>query len=76
MENIYSTVNQGYAPKRYLRIADIVRLYPIGRSAILNYGKQGLITPIRVTKGVIVYDANEIEAFFSGKKAEAQNAKA
>lgn len=62
--------------KKYLRVADIIRLYPIGKNSIYNYCKKGFIKPIKVTKGITVYDANEIEAFFSGKKTEAQNAKA
>lgn len=62
--------------KKYLRAADIVRLYPIGKNSIYNYCKKGFIKPIKVTKGITVYDANEIEAFFSGKKTEMQNAKA
>lgn len=62
--------------KKYLRVADIIRLYPIGKNSIYNYCKKGFIKPIKVTKGITVYDANEIEAFFSGKKTEMQNAKA
>lgn len=39
-------------------------------ASIWNYAKQGLLHPIKVTRGVTVFDRDEIEAFFSGSNSE------
>lgn len=53
-------------PKR-MRIKQICEENSVGESTVWRYAKQGLLTPIRITKGMTVFDRQEVEAFFSGK---------
>ncbi len=50
-----------------MRATHIAKENCIGLSTVWNYAKQGLLTPIRITKGVTVFDRAEVEAFFNGK---------
>lgn len=52
--------------KTKLRVKDILELYPISRSAVWAFAKDGLITPIKVSPKITVFDANEINTFFRG----------
>lgn len=53
---------------KYLRAEHITRLYPIGKSTIWLWAKQGKLTPIKISKGVTVFESNEVEALFNGSK--------
>jgi len=55
---------------RKLRARDVIKLYPIGLSTLFLYVKQGKISSTRVTSGVTVFDADELEAFFNGKSKQ------
>jgi len=59
-------------PQR-LRAKHISNLYGVAISTVWNYAKQGLITPIKVTSGVTVFDRDEIEAFFSGEATKCKS---
>lgn len=54
-------------PPQKIRAKQIALENSIGESTVWNYVKQGLLTPIRITKGMTVFDRQEVEAFFSGK---------
>lgn len=54
-------------PSQRMRAKQIALENSIGESTVWNYAKQGLLTPIRITKGMTVFDRQEVEAFFSGK---------
>ncbi len=59
--------NHSIQPK-YLRAEHIATLYPIGKSTVWLWAKQGKLTPLRISKGVTVFDADEVAALFSGVK--------
>ncbi len=59
--------NHSTQPK-YLRAEHIATLYPIGESTVWLWAKQGKLTPLRISKGVTVFDADEVAALFSGVK--------
>lgn len=49
-----------------MRAKQIAQENSIGESTIWRYVKLGLLTPIRITKGMTVFDRKEVEAFFNG----------
>ena len=57
---------QNTIPQR-LRAKQVSELYGVSKASIWNYAKQGLLHPVRVTKGVTVFDREEVEAFFNGE---------
>lgn len=57
---------QPTAPQR-MRAKQIAKENSIGESTVWRYAKQGLLTPIKLTQGMTVFNRNEVEAFFSGK---------
>ena len=57
---------QPTAPQR-MRAKQIAKENSIGESTVWRYVQLGLLTPIRITKGMTVFDRQEVEAFFSGK---------
>ena len=59
--------NHSIQPK-YLRAEHITQLYPIGKTTIWLWAKQGKLTPLRISRGVTVFDADEVAALFSGAK--------
>lgn len=50
---------------RKLRAKEIAEIYSVGESTIWLWAKQGKIIPIKVSQRVTVFDAEEIENFFS-----------
>lgn len=57
---------QPIQPQR-IRAKKIAQENSIGESTVWRYVQLGLLTPIRITKGMTVFDRQEVEAFFSGK---------
>ena len=55
------------APSQRMRAKQIALENSIGESTVWRYVQLGLLTPIRITKGMTVFDRQEVEAFFSGK---------
>ena len=53
-------------PQR-MRAKQIAQENSIGCSTVWRYVQLGLLTPIRITKGMTVFDRKEVEEFFSGK---------
>jgi predicted DNA-binding transcriptional regulator AlpA len=49
-----------------MRAKQVAHENGIGLSTVWNYAKQGLLTPIKITKGMTVFDRSEVEAFFNG----------
>lgn len=54
-------------PSQKMRAKQIAQGNSIGESTVWRYVQLGLLTPIRITKGMTVFDRQEVEAFFSGK---------
>ena len=54
-------------PSQRMRAKQIALENSIGESTVWRYVQQGLLTPIRLTKGMTVFNRDEVEAFFSGK---------
>ena len=54
-------------PSQRMRAKQIALENSIGESTVWRYVQLGLLTPIRITKGMTVFDRQEVEAFFSGK---------
>ena len=54
-------------PSQRMRAKHIALENSIGESTVWRYVQLGLLTPIRITKGMTVFDRQEVEAFFSGK---------
>lgn len=50
--------------KTSLRVKDIVDMYPVGKSTVWLYAKQGHITPIKISGRVTTFDAKEVTSFF------------
>ncbi len=55
------------SPPKKMRATHIAKENSIGLSTVWHYAKQGLLNPIRITKGITVFNRDEVEAFFSGK---------
>jgi len=51
-----------------MRAKHISKEYGIAQSSVWRFAKQGLLTPIKVTDGITVFDRSEVEALFNGKK--------
>lgn len=54
-------------PSQRMRAKQIALENSIGESTVWRYVQLGLLTPIKITKGMTVFDRQEVEAFFSGK---------
>ena len=54
-------------PSQRMRAKQVAQENSIGESTVWRYAQLGLLTPIRITKGMTVFDRQEVEAFFSGK---------
>ena len=54
-------------PSQRMRAKQIALENSIGESTVWRYVQLGLLTPIRITKGMTVFDRQEVEKFFSGK---------
>lgn len=54
-------------PKR-LRAKEIAIQNSITITTVWNYSKKGLLTPIRVSPSVTLFDAEEVENLFTGNK--------
>lgn len=52
-------------PKR-LRAKEISQQNSVTITTVWNYAKKGLLTPIRVSDRVTLFDTKEVEALFSG----------
>lgn len=57
---------QPTAPQR-MRAKQIAQENSIGESTVWRYVQLGLLTPIKITRGMTVFNRQEVEAFFSGK---------
>jgi predicted DNA-binding transcriptional regulator AlpA len=55
-------------PPQRIRAKQIALENSIGESTVWNYAKQGLLTPIKITKGMTVFNRDEVEAFFNGER--------
>ena len=66
-QEVYILSNYKIKPTKQikLRLEDVLSLYPISRSAFLNFVKKGSITPIKVSPKIVMYDAKEINNFFT-----------
>jgi len=53
-------------PKR-LRAKEIAQQNSVTITTVWNYSKRGLLTPIKISDRVTLFDAKEVEALFSGK---------
>lgn len=60
-------------PPQKMRAKHIAKENCIGLSTVWNYAKQGLLTPISITKGCTVFDRKEVEAFFNGNTYKGVN---
>lgn len=70
--------NFGRSPNKYkelqmtptlpqkMRAKHIANENCIGLSTVWNYVAQGKLTPIKITKGITVFNRAEVEAFFNG----------
>jgi predicted DNA-binding transcriptional regulator AlpA len=47
-----------------LRAKDVARVYGIGLSTVWHYVKQGLLSPIKISERVTVFDIKELDKFF------------
>ena len=54
-------------PPQRMRAKQIAKENSIGESTVWRYVKLGLLTPIKLTQGMTVFNRAEVEAFFSGK---------
>ena len=54
-------------PSQRMRAKQIALENSIGESTVWRYVQLGLLTPIKITKGMTVFNRQEVEAFFSGK---------
>ena len=54
-------------PSQRMRAKQIALENSIGESTVWRYVQLGLLTPIKITRGMTVFDRQEVEAFFSGK---------
>jgi len=57
-------MSKNYRPQM-MRAKDVSTYGSIGVSTVWLYAKQGKLTPIKVSKGITVFDRNEVENFFS-----------
>ena len=57
--------------KTALRVKDIIDMYPIGKSTVWLYAKNGYITPIKNSSRVTTFDAKEVKKFFKSINKEA-----
>lgn len=55
---------------KMIRVSDITERYSISASSIWNYARTGKLKSYKITSGVTMFDADEVDAFFSGKNAE------
>ena len=46
---------------RYLRVAQIIKMYPISKPTIWRYVQQGLLTPIKPSPRITVFERKEVE---------------
>lgn len=51
-----------------LRARQIASEFGIGLSTVWHYSKLGLLTPIKITNGLTVFDRKEVEALFNGER--------
>lgn len=56
-----------HTPSQRMRAKQIALENSIGESTVWRYVKQGLLTPIRITSGMTIFNRDEVEQFFSGK---------
>lgn len=54
-------------PSQRMRAKQIASENSIGESTVWRYVQLGLLTPIKITKGMTVFDRQKVEEFFSGK---------
>ena len=57
--------NVEFVGKRMLRAKEVAKVYGIGLSTVWHYAKLGLITPIKITHKVTVFDVKELDLFFN-----------
>lgn len=57
--------------KTILRVKDIVDMYPVGKSTVWLYAKNGYISPIKNSSRVTTFDAKEVKKFFKSINKEA-----
>ena len=55
--------------KLKLRAKEVSELYSIGLSTVWLYAKEGKLNPIKISSKVTIFDAKEVETFFSGNVA-------
>jgi len=46
--------------KSYMRMREIQEMIPVSVGTLYNYAKRGILTPIKISDGVTVYDRNEV----------------
>lgn len=51
--------------QKKLRAKEVAKIYGIGVSTVWHYAKLGLITPIKITYKVTVFDVKELDLFFN-----------
>ena len=51
--------------QKKLRAKEVAKIYGIGVSTVWHYAKLGLITPIKITYKVTVFDVKELDSFFN-----------
>ena len=52
----------------YLRMSDLKQIFPVSSSTLYNWCKKGILKPIKITEGCIVYSRKDIEKLLDIKK--------
>ena len=55
--------------KRVLRTRDAHKYLGIGRTTLWKYIKEGKLTPINLSKGIVVFEISELDSFIDDCKA-------
>lgn len=64
-------MTQAILPKR-MRASQVARENSVHVNTVWNYAQKGKLTPIKVSRGVTVFDRDEVERLFSGAQTEGQ----
>ncbi len=53
--------------RQTMRVKQIASEFGVAPSTVWNYSKNGILTPIKITKGITIFERREVEALFCSK---------
>ena len=68
-------IQESKQEQEYLRVSEIVKIYPIGTSTIWDWAKKGKLHPVKVSTRVTVFPAKELQELFMYGDKNFQNVK-